>query len=241
MHYTVYKTTNDLNGKVYIGKHQTTDINDTYLGSGTYLKKAIAKYGKSNFTKEILFIFSSEEEMNKKEAELVTEEFISQDNNYNGGIGGEGGPHFKGRKHSEDAKQKMSEKRKGQIFSVETRNKISASNRTRVITDESKVKMSISKYLKRGKTLEEAKLLYEASLNKKMNRRSKSEAMSDYYKNQDNRRKKADEKRKLHLECDLENIKIDFDLGMKPKQLMEKYDLTKSRYDHIRKYYLKGE
>lgn len=238
MHYTVYKTTNNLNGKVYIGKHQTTDINDTYLGSGKYLKKAIAKYGKNNFTKEILFIFSSEEEMNKKEAELVTEEFISQDNNYNGGIGGEGGPHFKGRNHSEDTKQKISQKRQGRIFSVETKSKISSSNRTRKITDESKLKMSISKYLKNGKTLEEAKLLAEASIKKRMNRRSKSEAISDYYKNQDNRRKKADEKRKLYLECDLENIKTDFDLGLKPKQLMEKYDLSKNRYDHIRKYYL---
>lgn len=36
-HYLVYKTTNDLNGMYYIGKHATTNPNDSYLGSGVYL------------------------------------------------------------------------------------------------------------------------------------------------------------------------------------------------------------
>lgn len=37
MHYTVYVITNNINRKVYIGKHQTKDINDDYMGSGKLL------------------------------------------------------------------------------------------------------------------------------------------------------------------------------------------------------------
>lgn len=55
MKYTIYKTTNIKNGKYYIGKHQTENENDSYLGSGIALKKAIKKFGKNSFIKEILY------------------------------------------------------------------------------------------------------------------------------------------------------------------------------------------
>lgn len=89
--FTVYKTINLLNGMIYIGKHQTKNPDDEYLGSGKRLKYAIKKYGIENFKKEVLFIFESEEEMNSKEAELVTEEFCSRDDTYNLCPGGHGG------------------------------------------------------------------------------------------------------------------------------------------------------
>lgn len=91
MFYTIYKTTNNINGKYYIGKHKTLDLDDTYIGSGTILKHAINKYGIDNFTKEYLFIFDNEEDMNNKEHELVSEEFIKEDTNYNLAPGGRGG------------------------------------------------------------------------------------------------------------------------------------------------------
>ena len=34
MFYTIYKITNKINGKIYIGKHQTKDPYDLYYGSG---------------------------------------------------------------------------------------------------------------------------------------------------------------------------------------------------------------
>lgn len=91
MFYIVYKTTNQVNGKFYIGTHKTIDLNDDYLGSGTLLRRAIDKYGAVNFKKEILFVFDNPEEMFAKEAEIVTDDFLAENNTYNlkrGGFGG---------------------------------------------------------------------------------------------------------------------------------------------------------
>ena len=91
MHYTIYKTTNLINGKIYIGKHVTENINDDYLGSGLLLKKSIRKHGKENFKKEVLYVFDNESEMNSKEIELINEEILNDDSYYNIAAGGQGG------------------------------------------------------------------------------------------------------------------------------------------------------
>lgn len=61
----IYKTTNLINNKIYVGQSKNDD--DNYLGSGTYITKAIKKYGKSNFKKEILERCSTHEELNRRE------------------------------------------------------------------------------------------------------------------------------------------------------------------------------
>jgi len=87
MFHTVYKTTNIINGKFYIGKHQTKDLNDGYLGSGKRLKYAIAKYGIDNFHKEILYICSNEKQMNTIEKILVVPDLETNYNLTKGGYG----------------------------------------------------------------------------------------------------------------------------------------------------------
>ncbi len=49
----IYKTTNLINGFIYVGKCQGKDI-PSYLGSGVNIKKAFEEFGKHNFKKEIL-------------------------------------------------------------------------------------------------------------------------------------------------------------------------------------------
>jgi hypothetical protein len=105
--YTIYKITNKLDGKIYIGKHQTKDLNDGYMGSGKHLRYALNKHRIENFEKEILFQFDNEAEMNAKEAELVTEEFCLREYTYNLCAGGKGGFGYinKNVLSSEDRKQ----------------------------------------------------------------------------------------------------------------------------------------
>jgi hypothetical protein len=135
MYYTIYKTTNLITGQFYIGKHQTDNLNDEYIGSGKYIKSAIEKYGKNCFSKEILFVFDNEDEMNKKEKDIITEEFVLRKDTYNLGIGGEGGPHFKGKHHTKETIEKIRESRTGSILSEETRQKIKQNN---ILTNESR-------------------------------------------------------------------------------------------------------
>jgi len=88
LYYTIYKITNLLNGKIYIGQHKTKNLYDGYLGSGKTLNKALNKHGINNFKKEYLFVFDNFEEMNNKEKELVNEEFIKRKDTYNITLGG---------------------------------------------------------------------------------------------------------------------------------------------------------
>lgn len=94
MYYYLYKVTNLVNNKFYIGVHKTKNIDDGYMGSGKIIQQAIEKYGIANFKKEILEVFNDPETMYNREKEIVTEEFLSHPNVYNLKEGGSGGFDF---------------------------------------------------------------------------------------------------------------------------------------------------
>jgi group I intron endonuclease len=83
MFHIIYKTTNLVNGKYYYGVHSTKDINDDYLGSGSKLKNAIKKYGKENFSKEIIAVFSERKDALLKEKEIVNISLVISEECYN--------------------------------------------------------------------------------------------------------------------------------------------------------------
>jgi group I intron endonuclease len=87
----VYKTINLINGKIYIGRDKHDNPN--YYGSGVLLAKAIQKYGKENFIKEILEDgIETIKELNEREIYWISC-YNSQDQfiGYNLQKGGQGG------------------------------------------------------------------------------------------------------------------------------------------------------
>jgi hypothetical protein len=91
MFFYIYKITNLVNNRVYIGVHKTKNFDDGYMGSGKIIRQAIEKYGLSNFKKEILETFNDYETALKRESEIVNEQFVSDSNTYNLKLGGSGG------------------------------------------------------------------------------------------------------------------------------------------------------
>lgn len=90
MYHYFYKITNNINGHFYYGAHSTNNLNDNYFGSGIKLKEAIKKYGKENFSKEILKYFDTREELSEYELQIVNEDLIKSKECYNicpGGLG----------------------------------------------------------------------------------------------------------------------------------------------------------
>lgn len=99
MNYIVYKTTNLINGKIYVGIHKTDlNKNQTYIGCGISKRDqkkninkgfpaAVHKYGYDNFKREILFIYPCNEyglqQALLKEQEIVTEDFVKRSDTYN--------------------------------------------------------------------------------------------------------------------------------------------------------------
>lgn len=114
--------------------HRTDNENDGYFGSGTRLKIAIKKYGKCNFSIEILFRCSCYQEMVEKESELVDIAFVKRKDTYNLNCGGAAPgidrANVGGRSKytmPEEHKKHISEATKGKKRSLDTRNRMSLS------------------------------------------------------------------------------------------------------------------
>lgn len=145
--YYVYKTTNLINDKIYIGVHKSEDIeNDTYLGSGYILVKAIKHHGKDNFKREILFEFNTDEEAFAKEKEIVNEDFVARRDTYNTALGGHGGkiteinPFF-GKTHTQETIAKIQESRAWYKPTQETKDLWSRQRKGILKSDEHKQKI----------------------------------------------------------------------------------------------------
>jgi len=107
----IYLTTNNLNGKIYIGKH--CGKQDSYLGSGVYVRRSIKKYGKKNFSRITLEDGITDHNY-LCEREIYWIKFYDSTNpliGYNLTDGGEGMPGFH---HTEETRKNMSEVKKGE-------------------------------------------------------------------------------------------------------------------------------
>ena len=154
----IYKTTNLVNNKIYIGqKHSSKFLCQSYLGSGKRFKDAVKHYGKENFKVELLEEIDCLEKMDEREIYWInvynsTNSAIgynmSKGGNVNRAMVGEHNPskrpevreklskkmlHNKytlGRKHTSEELLKISLGNKGKIISQETREKLSENAKT---------------------------------------------------------------------------------------------------------------
>lgn len=126
----VYKITNKITGKIYIGiTNQGSGARyrhhwyESRIGEPSPIHRSMAKYGEDNFTLEIIDFAETYEELKEKEKFWI-KEFNSTDRNigYNLTEGGDG---TFGRTHSEETKEKIRQKALGRKISEETKKKMS--------------------------------------------------------------------------------------------------------------------
>lgn len=116
----IYKTTNLINGKIYIGKDKYN--NPDYYGSGLILNKSIKKYGKENFKKEIIEKCQSDNELNIKEKYWIEfYESYKKEIGYNLTLGGTGGNTILDSEKRKKVNEKIKEK--NSLLSKEERSK----------------------------------------------------------------------------------------------------------------------
>ena len=244
----VYKTTNKLNGKIYIGKDESN--NPSYIGSGVILKKAINKYGKDNFIKEILEECNSRELLNDREIYWI-DKYKSTDHTigYNIAEGGNGGNTYFGKTDSEliEIKLKISNSLKNRVFTEDHRSKLSESASKRkgnkpckfkgqkmedYLGDEysneikNKIRNSLKSYYKEGMP-EEHRLKISASL-----KGNKLGPMSDEHKNNlaKSFKKRDDIKREKTIQGYIRSLDSFLNEG-----------IDKSNYDEAKKIYRRAK
>jgi len=139
----IYKATNKINGKAYVGQtvkslriRISEHIHDALNNKdNVYFHNAIRRYGKENFIWEIIAECSSLKELNKTEIEMI-KKYNTFENGYNLTRGGEGSVGFK---HTQKAKEKISKSKRGKNHpnygkhhTEETKRRIGNGNRGKV-------------------------------------------------------------------------------------------------------------
>ena len=154
----IYKTTNLLTGKIYIGQktsHKGKLINSLddllqtdYYGSSKALKDDIKEFGEKNFKREVLEEgIENRKELNAKETEWnLKHDATNPDIGYN--ISKQSFPFFAGCHHTEEAKEKISKAMSNRTITVETRKKMSENlkgnklHKNKIASEETRKKLS---------------------------------------------------------------------------------------------------
>jgi group I intron endonuclease len=107
MRYYIYQMTNIVNGRKYVGRHQCEChfLDSSYYGSGQSLNRAIKKYGKENFKREVLIECLSFDASCFMENVYVGAEEVKDRSYYNLIEGGRGG--ITGYHHTDVSKEKI--------------------------------------------------------------------------------------------------------------------------------------
>lgn len=145
----IYLTTNLINNKIYIGKHQCDHYDNKYYGSGTILEQTIKKYGKENFDNKIIDTANTQDELNQKEIYYIHKYKQEYKNEcYNIAFGGDGRDTFSNKTDIEKAEfiNKMTIINRERCNTADFKEKISTANKKRY--EDPKVREEHSKKIK---------------------------------------------------------------------------------------------
>jgi len=120
----IYKATNKLDGKIYIGKtsQKLTNRIKRHLRSDYYFSRALRKHGLESFDFTVIEELDCNKTASCREQYWIKFYKSKGENGYNLTDGGEG---ITGWKHSKETRRKISQANEGQVFSDETRKKLS--------------------------------------------------------------------------------------------------------------------
>lgn len=142
----IYKITNTINNKCYIGKSLDVEKrlyqHKNNIDSRPYLQNAISKYGIKNFSFKIIEDNLTQENYGEREMYWISYYKSMSPNGYNLTSGGENEP---GHKLSDITKNKIGKSNKGKKRSIESRIKMSESAKVKDFSEEHKKNMSLSK------------------------------------------------------------------------------------------------
>ena len=186
MKHCVYKITNNVNNKIYIGytsqvvrRRFQKHLSEAFINNKSpRLYNAIRKYGADSFRVETLHVFADQQSAFDMEGQLI-KELNTQDDSigYNVADGGEGGvtpemaenisKALRGRKHSKEHVAKLPQNQKGfkPNLSEETRRKRAENARNRIVKDETREKCRLI-HLGKKKTPEQIAQMREVRLGK---------------------------------------------------------------------------
>ncbi len=144
-----YLLTNKINGKKYVGvttmtlRRRWSSQRSEALGrSNRVLCKALRKYGWKSFDLAEIAVPLSADNLGILESILVKQYGSRTPFGYNMTDGGDGTP---GRRHSDEAKKKISAASKGHCLSLESRQKISSAHIGKRLSFEHRQKLSAAK------------------------------------------------------------------------------------------------
>lgn len=123
----IYKTTNLLNGKIYIGQKKSNVFRPDYYGSGVIINRAIEKYGKENFKIEIVEWCKNRDDLCEREIFHIANEksLYGFGKGYNITPGGEYGDSFTHHPDKEEIRKRMSIANTGRKHTEEWKKKAS--------------------------------------------------------------------------------------------------------------------
>lgn len=166
----IYKITNKINGKIYIGQKSYVGepSMESYYGGGVEIKRAVKKYGRENFAREILYS-RIRDQATADSMEMWTIEKYDSTNpkiGYNISKGGkvseittdtrnkistslkkyfaENGCNNKGRKQTDEQKRKKSESQKKRFSNMEERVKTSIATKEAMSNEDVRKRLSSS-------------------------------------------------------------------------------------------------